>query len=333
VEFTDEIAGGTVLVRPALQSPGYVPGTSGWKVGIDGSAEFNNVTIRGGTTVGGTGLYYSGSPAAGNLLLSIAGTAGSDPYGNAYVKGLGVYSPDGTISLDSSSLTAAGTNGSNVELITGSALTQAGLTLRPADLGGTTWTEGTVFTELGASNRPGLKLSSPYASRVGAQPSTIEMFGYGPTTSDNYILFGASRVNFNNTVEILGGITAYPDPTTYTPVVTGDGGATYTTRTGEYVKLGKYVWVRIYLVVSAAGSGTTPLSITAPSVLDKTLRQSIPGNGDSLTGNSGSLTALALTGANSTTIDRIRNSTGANLTGASLQAGGTILIEGWYREP
>ncbi|MFE4727856.1 hypothetical protein, partial [Microbacterium sp. NPDC056736] len=47
MQFQDELAGGIVLIRPALQSPDFQPGTSGWCVRIDGSAEFNDITVRG----------------------------------------------------------------------------------------------------------------------------------------------------------------------------------------------------------------------------------------------------------------------------------------------
>lgn len=47
MQFSNDIAGGITLVRPALRSPNYAAGTSGWTVNLDGSAEFNNVTIRG----------------------------------------------------------------------------------------------------------------------------------------------------------------------------------------------------------------------------------------------------------------------------------------------
>lgn len=43
----DPLVGGVILRRPAIASPGYVAGTSGWSVNSDGSAEFNNLTIRG----------------------------------------------------------------------------------------------------------------------------------------------------------------------------------------------------------------------------------------------------------------------------------------------
>lgn len=53
--FTHAIAGGNgKLVVKAFLSPNYVPGTSGWAVLKDGSAEFNDVTVRNGVIVGGT---------------------------------------------------------------------------------------------------------------------------------------------------------------------------------------------------------------------------------------------------------------------------------------
>jgi hypothetical protein len=45
--FTNPVVGGTTLIRPAVRSPGYVAGSSGWSINKDGSAEFNSVTIRG----------------------------------------------------------------------------------------------------------------------------------------------------------------------------------------------------------------------------------------------------------------------------------------------
>lgn len=86
----DPVVGSTVLRRPAIQSPNYVAGSAGWTVNVDGSAEFNNLTIRG--TFAGTDYYmdntgaffYSSTPAAGNLAFSITppGTT-ADKFGNA----------------------------------------------------------------------------------------------------------------------------------------------------------------------------------------------------------------------------------------------------------
>lgn len=53
--FANSVVGGTTLVRPAIQSPNFVAGSTGWIIRADGSAEFNNVTVRGDLIVGPTG--------------------------------------------------------------------------------------------------------------------------------------------------------------------------------------------------------------------------------------------------------------------------------------
>lgn len=48
----DEIVGGTALRIPAIQSPNYVAGSTGWIINGDGTAEFNSGTFRGSIEVG-----------------------------------------------------------------------------------------------------------------------------------------------------------------------------------------------------------------------------------------------------------------------------------------
>jgi hypothetical protein len=98
--FADSVLGGAQkLIRKAIQSPNYVAGTTGWTINKDGTVEFNNGTFRGTVTAGtfqGTNFvinsagafFYSGTPAAGNLVVAIASTAGTDPYGNGYGVGI-----------------------------------------------------------------------------------------------------------------------------------------------------------------------------------------------------------------------------------------------------
>src|SRR5690242_15596754 len=45
--FLSVTQGNGQLALPMMQSPNYVPGVSGWAIAQDGSAEFNDVTIRG----------------------------------------------------------------------------------------------------------------------------------------------------------------------------------------------------------------------------------------------------------------------------------------------
>lgn len=48
----DPITGATVLRSPAIQSPGFVSGSTGWIIRIDGTAEFNTGIFRGSIEVG-----------------------------------------------------------------------------------------------------------------------------------------------------------------------------------------------------------------------------------------------------------------------------------------
>lgn len=95
--FSNAVVGGVgKLIRKWIQSPDYVPETSGWTVNQDGTVEFNDGTFRGTVEasniilIGSSGevLVYSGTPAAGNLILAISGDTGADAYGNTYTKGI-----------------------------------------------------------------------------------------------------------------------------------------------------------------------------------------------------------------------------------------------------
>lgn len=96
--FPEEVTPGGVLVYPSVKSPNYVTGTSGWSINVDGSAEFNNLDIRG--TFNGTdyvinplgAFFYSSTPATGNLIMSITQASGTDSFGNAYPAGFTVGS-------------------------------------------------------------------------------------------------------------------------------------------------------------------------------------------------------------------------------------------------
>lgn len=95
------IVGGTTLRIPAIESPNFVTQVSGWQIKADGSAEFNSVAVRGsflGTQflINSQGaFFYSGAPALGNLAVSIAGAAGTDPSGNVFPAGVWAYGASG----------------------------------------------------------------------------------------------------------------------------------------------------------------------------------------------------------------------------------------------
>lgn len=103
---SDQIVGGTVLRIPAIQSPNYVPNTSGWAIFQDGDAFFNMLTVIGAVISGGNFvltnpsdgiLCYNGTPAPGNLLISISPKGGTDDFGNTYPAGIYVASGAGSI--------------------------------------------------------------------------------------------------------------------------------------------------------------------------------------------------------------------------------------------
>lgn len=91
MQFGNPIVGGNTLIRDDIQSQNYLAGAAGWIISKLGTAEFNQVTIRGALTVGGTQLYYNGTPALGNLIASISDSTGTDTYGNTYLAGISSY--------------------------------------------------------------------------------------------------------------------------------------------------------------------------------------------------------------------------------------------------
>jgi hypothetical protein len=102
LKFGNPIVAGTILVIPAIQAPGYLPGSAGWIIKQDGSAEFNNLTLRGsyiGTdyTFDTDGAFWF-DPVTGHLIAGISAGSGT-AFGEPYVAGIGAYytSPGGVI--------------------------------------------------------------------------------------------------------------------------------------------------------------------------------------------------------------------------------------------
>lgn len=333
MQFQDELAGGVTLVRPALQSPGYVTGSSGWAVKVDGSAEFNNVVIRGSTTVGGNGFYYSGTPAAGNLIMSVSAAAGTDTYGNAYTAGVGVYGTADRVTARSTSGDTVALRADAVSYVADS--TSPGIQFRKSTDTG----DGASITEYDDTFSRGMLLLSPSPVNSG---SGGEDFAYiqldGKFATDPAIQLNAfgpnSTIGLNGMIlDKDGTIQAYPSFNTYTPVVTGGGSVTWTQRTGWWQRVGKMVYFAAYLTVNAAGSGATALTITAPTSIDRTTRQVVMSHAEQVTSpNSGTGVVVAFQSGTGNVWDRIRNSTNASLIGSDLLASAVLTLEGWYRE-
>lgn len=135
--FRNSVVGGTTLVRPAIRSPNFITGVSGWSIDRNGSAEFNNIVIRGGSVIGGTALYYNGTPAAGTLVAAIAGAASTDTFGNQYGKGL-TLADSGFLSIYNSSDVLTTLIGGPSATVKITASNNSVVTMTPADsiLGG-----------------------------------------------------------------------------------------------------------------------------------------------------------------------------------------------------
>lgn len=121
-------------------------------------------------------------------------------------------------------------------------------------------------------------------------------------------------------------------PTTFTPTVANGGTVTWTVRTGIWWRLGKIIFVNIYLTVNAAGSGATPITVTGPVNIDRSIRQMIPVNVEGSATLNGSFSMMAFTGGATNVFDRIRAYDGGTMTGGDLTAGALITMQGWYRE-
>jgi hypothetical protein len=165
---------------------------SGWAVKIDGSAEFNDVTIRGGTVVSGIALYYDGTPGPGTLIMSIAAEAGTDEYGNAYPAGLGLHSDQGTITLTNSDGDVVSSwvdtfNGSRIDMgVGGGAVVQS---FTPPTTGGASWEPGSLaaaVTNIFGDNTAVMSLHGPY-NRAHPSVCSITLFGSSDTQAKNRI--------------------------------------------------------------------------------------------------------------------------------------------------
>jgi hypothetical protein len=102
------IGGGGALVYPSIHSPNFnvanpmASPSPSWAILKNGLAYFFGLVLSGGTVTGPdyiintAGIFiYSGAPAAGNLLISLAGASGNDQFGNPFFQGLTVYGPTG----------------------------------------------------------------------------------------------------------------------------------------------------------------------------------------------------------------------------------------------
>lgn len=362
--FSNPITGGQgALVRPAIKSPNYNPGVDGWSINKDGSAEFNDLTIRGtfrGTEfiINSSGYFiYDGTPANGNLVISITSASGTDSFGNAYLEGFTSYGDPlgndvttqlvgGLLSFVSNSTGALASfdfsgmvldDTTTITKYLNSRLEYTLTTDHPVfnDPGGLYWAQGDSVQRY-------LRLTS--GDDTSHNAAFVWLFGEDASSNPPYIRID-NGAGGQCDATITGQFTEYNDNTfdTYTPTVTGAGTATWSTRTGWYQRIGKMIFFTAYLSANGAGSGTSVLQVSAPTSIYRGTRQVVAMNVESLSvAGTGSFNsnghAVAFTGGSGATFDRLRtsrnnaNNVDENIQGNDIINGTIITITGWYRE-
>lgn len=199
VAYFFNAAGNNIIrINPSRQAI-YLYNSSGGAAGnlivslasVAGTDPFGNSVVEGlqvtqgtisGVTFNGTNFiinssgtfFYSGTPASGNLLVSIAPAAGTDGFGNAYVQGFGSYANSGnTLTQISGDTVGIGLASANLlamfELF--SELSMDGITLASGRALSST-TQAWIAL-----------LNSAYTSPNGSTPAVI--VGQGPSGAGN----------------------------------------------------------------------------------------------------------------------------------------------------
>lgn len=131
------------------------------------------------------------------------------------------------------------------------------------------------------------------------------------------------------------------DLATWTPTWTGQGSATFSTNTGYYYIVGDAVFVNLYTVCNVAGSGSTTLSVTMPTNIDRTNRQvlavsceAVKTGGATSTSRGGEL--VCFTSGTGAVADRFRvgddDGGASNLVGSDITSTTIFVVQGWYRK-
>jgi len=208
----DPLVGSTILRRPAIQSPGYTADSVGWTINADGSVEFNSGVFRGTVTAGtfqGTdfiinasgAFFYSGVPAAGNLIYSIASVGGVDAFGNNYLQGAAGYTNQGQIT-SANSIATRSTQFSSL---------QGPLLILSPDLG--TWNSGSLQAVTGNGH---IILTAPQLPLDGGNGAVVTLIPASPANGANaQITATADKYAFtatNDTVNITTNGAVQVDP-------------------------------------------------------------------------------------------------------------------------
>jgi len=344
--FRSSILAGTRLVREAIQSSNYDPGVSGWTVNRDGSAEFADLQVRSsdgsGTTVliangeitvldgsgatvveldsSGYRLYTPSGQLVAEIKLDGGGAIGGFYTRNfAFPENVYAYLSGGELSSGPVDISAADLHGFLQYVMTPSA--SAPYAVQTLSTGAIDYTQ---------DDEARLQL----VSERGQRP-VVWVDGGSSAVEADLIVTGDSKSGgavIGDTLNIAD--TNFSD---YVPVMTGGGSAVYTSDGWSY-KFGKLRYVHAFVQCTAAGSGTTGITISLPSVPYRSGHRQyltvyaggIAAGTNSATGGT-AIGNINFTGSGDQ-IDQIRSSTDVQYRGANLGATTTFTVDGWYRE-
>lgn len=338
--FQNPVVGGTALRIPAIQSPDFQSGASGWIIRIDGSAEFNSVIIRGSSGA----VAITIGPASGpQVVIDSTASGGYIEFPThapgetttARVSGTVVNSGTAAETLALTHRGPADNSTDRIDIIQrsdffdGSSEAQFRL-----DLNGTSSLLIVDKTNGLQSNRQVLVTTSSASVR----PLELDAPS-GQTAELIRVRTGATEAL---TMDKDGIFTTYAENTfaTYTPTWGNIGTATLSTNTGWWQRIGPMIFFTAYGVFNAAGSGATDVTVTAPVSLYRGTRQVMTLNYSNVfgAGNIGNGSAVSLSGGSGAVIDKLRASdqgaanSDASITGADITASSIITITGWCRE-
>lgn len=216
---------------------------------------------------------------------------------------------------------------------------------------------GTILVPSGGSPSPSVQSQAPYTvSSGGVLPDRDGSdIGSGPyhgavryrQDTDTLEVWDGSQWAGLSSTEVYsylaettqsGNVLGYH---TYTPTVSGDGGASFSTQTGRWKRIApQTISFIMYFVVSGDGSGSNNVQFDAPTDITRSTRQTALVQISAASGTPGvRIAALSsFTGGSGATWDRVYwqdgSSTGGltNLHGSDLVSGMLITCQGVYRE-
>lgn len=186
LRWTDPVAANDgSLVFPAIKSPNFVAGVSGWSINRNGSVEFNDAVIRGSLSAGGGNVTLNSNGL--NIHSSVTGKQFDI---NANAGFLARRFPD-----DGSAAEMVTLSGAFGDSFGGAVILSP---TNPSTINGNTFGAALIQSEfdvIGAQDRPLLAFKSPNVT--GLEKAVINLFGQRSTsgTDDSVIDLDAATVN------------------------------------------------------------------------------------------------------------------------------------------